>query len=184
MANATFTDHNSQICFTLLAFWRCSLGGSSEESGVVHDVLCLHHLHSSLDHRVACDAVCHRGVDQCPGEYRHHLLLKLLLSRLHLLHHLVDRRPVEAEGLVDVADDLESLADHDHQADLLLELSEDVIILTQPAPELVQIGLVKPGTLYKCTKACYGLQHLSYGKKPEARPCRPLSSRLTMRNTV
>ena len=38
------------------------------------------------------------------------------------------------------------------------ELSEDVTILTQPAPELVQFGLVKPGTLYQCTKACYGLR--------------------------
>ena len=38
------------------------------------------------------------------------------------------------------------------------ELSEDVIILTQPAPELIQFGLVKPGTLYQCTKACYGLR--------------------------
>ena len=37
------------------------------------------------------------------------------------------------------------------------ELSEDVI-LTQPAPELIQFGLVKPGTLYQCTKACYGLR--------------------------
>ena len=35
------------------------------------------------------------------------------------------------------------------------ELSEEVRILTQPAPELVQFGLVKPGTLYQCTKACY-----------------------------
>ena len=35
------------------------------------------------------------------------------------------------------------------------ELSEDVVILTQPALELVQFGLVKPGTLYRCTKACY-----------------------------
>ena len=33
------------------------------------------------------------------------------------------------------------------------ELSEDVIILTQPAPELLQFGLVKPGTLDQCTKA-------------------------------
>ena len=38
------------------------------------------------------------------------------------------------------------------------ELSEDVIILTQPAPQLIQFGLVKPGTLYQCTKACYGLR--------------------------
>ena len=38
------------------------------------------------------------------------------------------------------------------------ELSEGVIILTQPAPELIQFGLVKPGTLYQCTKACYGLR--------------------------
>ena len=38
------------------------------------------------------------------------------------------------------------------------ELSEEVSILTQPAPELVQFGLVKPGTLYQCTKACYGLR--------------------------
>ena len=38
------------------------------------------------------------------------------------------------------------------------ELSDDVTILTQPAPELVQFGLVKPGTLYQCTKACYGLR--------------------------
>ena len=38
------------------------------------------------------------------------------------------------------------------------ELSDDVTILTQPAPELVQFGLVKPGRLYQCTKACYGLR--------------------------
>ena len=38
------------------------------------------------------------------------------------------------------------------------ELSEDVTILTQPAPELIQFGLVKPGTLYQCTKACCGLR--------------------------
>ena len=38
------------------------------------------------------------------------------------------------------------------------ELSEEVTILTQPAPELIQFGLVKPGTLYQCTKACYGLR--------------------------
>ena len=38
------------------------------------------------------------------------------------------------------------------------ELSEEVTILTQPAPELVQFGLVKPGTLYQCNKACYGLR--------------------------
>ena len=36
------------------------------------------------------------------------------------------------------------------------ELSEDVVILTPPAPELVQF--VKPGTLYQCTKACFGLR--------------------------
>ena len=34
----------------------------------------------------------------------------------------------------------------------------DVTILTQPAPELAQFGLVKPGTLSQCTKACYGLR--------------------------
>ena len=38
------------------------------------------------------------------------------------------------------------------------ELSDEVTILTQPTPELVQFGLVKPGTLYQCTKACYGLR--------------------------
>ena len=38
------------------------------------------------------------------------------------------------------------------------ELSEEVTILTQPAPELVQFGLVKPETLYQSTKACYGLR--------------------------
>ena len=38
------------------------------------------------------------------------------------------------------------------------ELSDEVTILTQPAPELVQFGLVKPGTLYQCTLACYGLR--------------------------
>ena len=43
------------------------------------------------------------------------------------------------------------------QALLNAELS-DGCILTQPAPELVQFGLVKPGTLYQCTKACYGLR--------------------------
>ena len=38
------------------------------------------------------------------------------------------------------------------------ELSDEVTILTQPAPELVQFVLVKPGTLYQCTKACYSLR--------------------------
>ena len=42
------------------------------------------------------------------------------------------------------------------------ELSEDVVILTliltQPAPELAQFGLVKPGALFQCAKACYGLK--------------------------
>ena len=32
------------------------------------------------------------------------------------------------------------------------ESSEDVVMLTQPAPELIQFGLVKPGTPYQCTK--------------------------------
>ena len=32
------------------------------------------------------------------------------------------------------------------------------MILTQPASELVQFGLVKPGTPYQCTRACYGLR--------------------------
>ena len=32
------------------------------------------------------------------------------------------------------------------------------VILTQLAPELIQLGLVQPGTLYQCTKACYGLR--------------------------
>ena len=41
---------------------------------------------------------------------------------------------------------------------LKAELSEDVVILTQPAPEVIQFGLVKLGTLYQCTKACYGLR--------------------------
>ena len=36
------------------------------------------------------------------------------------------------------------------------ELSEDVVITTQPAPELLQFGLVKPGTLYQRTGARYG----------------------------
>ena len=34
----------------------------------------------------------------------------------------------------------------------------NLVILTQPAPELVQFGLAKPGTPYQCTKACYGLR--------------------------
>ena len=37
------------------------------------------------------------------------------------------------------------------------ELSEDVVILTQPAPELI-LWSREPGTLYQCTKACYGLR--------------------------
>ena len=41
---------------------------------------------------------------------------------------------------------------------LSAELSEDVVILAQPAPELIQFGLVKPGTFYQCTKACYCLR--------------------------
>ena len=40
-------------------------------------------------------------------------------------------------------------------------LLEDVIILTQTAPELIQVGLAKAGTLYQCTKACYSLQEAS-----------------------
>ena len=38
------------------------------------------------------------------------------------------------------------------------ELSEDVVILTQPAPGLIQFGLVESGAVYQCTKACYGLR--------------------------
>ena len=38
------------------------------------------------------------------------------------------------------------------------ELSEDVIVLAQPAPELVQFALMKSGTLYQCTNACYALR--------------------------
>ena len=38
------------------------------------------------------------------------------------------------------------------------DLMEDVVVLTQPAPELIEIGLVKPSTLYQCMKACYGLR--------------------------
>ena len=97
MANATFTDHNSQICFTLLAFWRCTLGGNSN-------------LGNGLAHLLIVVAYC-KYLDQYPGGYRHHLLLNLLLSRLHLLHLLVDHRVVEAEDLADGADDLESLVD-------------------------------------------------------------------------
>ena len=41
---------------------------------------------------------------------------------------------------------------------LSAELSENVVTLTQPAPELIQFGLVKPGTLCQRTKACYGLR--------------------------
>ena len=37
------------------------------------------------------------------------------------------------------------------------ELSEEVTILTQPAPELVQFGLVKPGTLYEVVSMHQGL---------------------------
>ena len=37
-------------------------------------------------------------------------------------------------------------------------LNAEVVILTQPAPELIQFGLVKSGTLNQCTKACYGLR--------------------------
>ena len=61
------------------------------------------------------------------------------------------------------------------------ELFEDVITLTQPAPELIQFGLVKRGSLYQCTKACYGLRE---APKPweEARDktLTSLSSRLIM----
>ena len=59
------------------------------------------------------------------------------------------------------------------------ELSEDVLILTQPAPEFVQFDLAKPGTLYQCTKACYGLREAPQLWE-EARD----SSSLTMKNTV
>ena len=33
-----------------------------------------------------------------------------------------------------------------------------IVILTQPAPELIQFGLFKPGTIYQCTTPCYGLR--------------------------
>ena len=45
----------------------------------------------------------------------------------------------------------------DSNASLNADLSEDAGILTQPAPELIQFGLVKPGALYQGAKACYGL---------------------------
>ena len=47
---------------------------------------------------------------------------------------------------------------HVSSAFLNAELSEDVVLLTQPAPELAQFGLVKPRTPYQCTKACSGLR--------------------------
>ncbi len=38
------------------------------------------------------------------------------------------------------------------------EISEDVLILLKPPTELVKMGIVKPDTIWKCTKACYGLK--------------------------
>ena len=38
------------------------------------------------------------------------------------------------------------------------ELSEDGVILAQPAPELMQFELVKQWTLYQCAEACYELR--------------------------
>ena len=40
-----------------------------------------------------------------------------------------------------------------NNAFLNVELSEDVVILTKPTPELMHFGLVKPGTLFQCTNA-------------------------------
>ena len=44
------------------------------------------------------------------------------------------------------------------KAFLNAKLSEDVKILTQPAPQLIQFLLAKAGTLYQRMKACYGLR--------------------------
>ena len=66
------------------------------------------------------------------------------------------------------------------------ELSEDVVILTQPAPQLVPFGLVKPGTLYQCTKACYGLREAPklWEEARDKTLDVPLSSRLILTNTT
>ena len=50
------------------------------------------------------------------------------------------------------------------------ELSEDVVILTQLAPELVQFGLVKASALYQCTMVSE--KRLNYRKRHMTRPCR------------
>ena len=83
-------------------------------------VLSLYHHHSSLDHRVVCDVVYSKDPDLCRGAVRRRLLTH---RRSHLLHRLADHHLIEAEDLVDVADDLESLVDHDPQADYKLPTS-------------------------------------------------------------
>ncbi len=38
------------------------------------------------------------------------------------------------------------------------EISDNVLILLKPPAELVKMGIVKPETVWKCKKACYGLK--------------------------
>ena len=59
-------------------------------------------------------------LDQYLGVHHHRILLSLPLSHLHRLHHLAVHLLFEAEGLVEVADDLENLVDLDQQVDCLL----------------------------------------------------------------
>ncbi len=41
---------------------------------------------------------------------------------------------------------------------LTAEISDDVLILLKPPTKLVKMGIVKPETIWKCKKACYGLK--------------------------
>ncbi len=38
------------------------------------------------------------------------------------------------------------------------EISDDVLILLKSPAELVKMGIVKPETVWKCKRACYGLK--------------------------
>ena len=104
MANAPFTDHSSQICFTLLAFWRCTLGESSNLGGglthllIVRGVWCRDLRPSSTiillaDHRVI-EAEGLVGCGRSPNPASH----LQQVGRLLLLDVLVPGTPPEFAG--------------------------------------------------------------------------------------
>ncbi len=38
------------------------------------------------------------------------------------------------------------------------KIEDDLLILARPPPELIKMGIVERGTIWKCKRACYGLK--------------------------